>query len=173
MASQTSNRHNLKLVVNNVEAPVEAQTNLATKQLNLPFDNQNQIAIIPEPFFSETLLSLLVQEHRPRWFIDIRRSPRLDLIAGSRSQAFETFRSLDICYIALASLSTSSNLISDDLLWWFTPLQQHLREIGSSQGPYFLITEDNADIVEFYSQVERIFDSCLSDNENIEFLEYN
>lgn len=69
------------------------------------------VLIIERELFGDTFCGF-ANKFRPDFILDLRRSPRLDLLAGSRVKAFEFFNELDVKYLDVSGRA-GSDLIDE------------------------------------------------------------
>ena len=93
--------------------------------------------------FAELLSSL-----SPKWIIDARTTPRLDMLGGSRSNAFKLFDSNDAEYVDLFGQLGLATCRSADAnpASWAVVVGEIIRSSGKPFGP-FLILFDNTELL--------------------------
>lgn len=117
------------------------------EQLSLPYPDPFTVLIAHVENLKPENFLRIVGTLRPRWIIDARIAPRMDVVAGSRSYAFSLFHSHQIEYVDLfgkLGLSTSRSVEINPALW--VEKVGHL--IKSSRHPVgpFLVLFDRWDL---------------------------
>lgn len=130
-----------------------------TRNLNSRSGDRNQQLALPYPdpftaFFLDVngigvdrFVSLL-RSMGPKWIIDARATPRLDMLGGSRSYAFRFFDNLGAEYVDLfgrLGLATYRSVDANPASW----SDMVSRIVSSSARPFgpFLVLFDNADLL--------------------------
>ena len=131
------------------------------RQLELPLPDEKSAILIDARATSQEAFHSLLQEIVPKVLFDARVVPRLDLLAGSRQQAFQWFAENGSCYVDLFGRLdvTSLRSVTVNPAIWIDAFIDILKSKKDVEGPYVFIF-DNADIRD---AAERIVTKALED----------
>lgn len=176
MIEKNQHKAVLKLVVNNLveeDMQVDQETLTTPTQLNLFLNDEYHLVLIQEASINIDTFTDFLIEIKPRWIFDARPSPRLDILAGSRKEAFELFSEIDTNYISLYTrLKESIELSNEGSPWWIEPLATHFNKLGSFIGPSIFIADDNQIYDETVSHLETITPNIIPSNHSLEYIKY-
>ena len=162
----------LRLVKNELELKKESAQKENSPQLSFPFNGPNQIFIIhqSEISYQAEFIDFLTT-YSPKYFFDLRLAPRMDLIAGSRVQAFEKFNQLNIEYLDIcgrAGVPTQGDFLEK----CFSYFCEIFSKENPPAGPHLFIFDNDAYLKIFYEKLANFFDGIKSDDRKFMFSTY-
>lgn len=111
---------------------------------------------------SQRAFHAFLQEVAPKVLFDARVVPRLDLLAGSRQQAFQWFSESGCCYVDLfGRLNVASrHSVSVNPAMWIDACIDFLKSKKNRGGPYVFIFDDG----EILNAAEEMVTKALRDH---------
>ena len=122
----------------------DGPSNSEPRQLELSLPDDKSVIMIDAQAISQHAFHAFLQEIAPKLLFDARVVPRLDLLAGSRQQAFQWFSEHGCCYVDLfGRLDVASrHSVSINPAIWTDACIELLESKGSRGGPYVFIFDD-------------------------------
>ena len=114
------------------------------EQLTLSFSNQYSLFLFDVSDISQPDFLKLVADVQPRHIFDARPVPRLDVLAGSRTQAFQLFSKLNCSYVDLFGRLNIRSTVSASAnpALWVHKVPMIVGRGYQSLGPYVFIFDD-------------------------------
>ena len=131
-------------------------------QLELSLPDDKSAVMIDAQATSQHAFHAFLQQVAPELVFDARVVPRLDLLAGSRQQAFQWFSESGSCYVDLfGRLNVASrHSVSVNPAIWTDACIDFLKSKRNRGGPYVFIFDDS----EILNAAEEMVTQALRDH---------
>ena len=115
------------------------------EQLTLSFSDQYSLFLFDVSKSSQPDFLKLVADVQPRYIFDARPVPRLDVLAGSRTQAFQLFSKFNCSYVDLFGRLNIGSTVSASAnpALWVHEVPLIVARGHQSLGPYIFIFDDS------------------------------
>ena len=113
------------------------------KQLAFPYPETATVFLVLVPTLRSEDFARMLGDSTPRWIIDVRAVPRLDILATSRMSAFALFERMKANYVDLFGRLgiRSYRAAESNPAFWSGALVDILRK-SEKKGPYFFLFDD-------------------------------
>ncbi|WP_374652216.1 hypothetical protein [Dongia sp.] len=142
----------LKLVSSNTEADHEvsllahsAESKSAQGQLALPYHDAFSVLLLDVRRLNFGRFVDVLNSTRPNWIIDVRVTPRMDLLAGNRQHALKIFSSHNAEYVDLfgkLGLHSYQSAEANPALWSKT-IGEIVLNSRRPSGPFIVLFDDD------------------------------
>ncbi|MFN3828331.1 MAG: hypothetical protein ACK4NR_11995 [Micavibrio sp.] len=119
------------------------------EQLALPYLDPFTLLLVNVEGMQVDNFSNLLQSFEPRWVIDARATPRMDVLGGTRSYAFNLFQTYNVQYVDLfghLGLSTYRTVESNPIFFGDV-ISETFKKFKAVTGPFVMLF-DNLDLME-------------------------
>lgn len=115
------------------------------RQLSLPLPEPDVVIIMNVHDIRYGSFKNALNTIRPKWIFDIRATPRLDKIGGSRNIALKEFDSIGSHYVDLFGILGINNYkhVASNPFFWTPVVESFLRSSNDKFGPYFALLDDD------------------------------
>jgi hypothetical protein len=115
------------------------------EQMSLPYAQSDIILLLNTKKMRSQSFLFALGSVRPHWVFDLRYNPRLDVLAGSRLEAFRHFDDLDVHYIDVFGLMDSDERKQHvrRKRRFVTILRHYLSRVADNNGPYLALLDDD------------------------------
>jgi hypothetical protein len=113
-------------------------------QLGLPYEHVHCIVFVDAGRASSEQFFRLLRNLRPKWIVDVRPSPRFDVLLGSRQFAFQAFAELSAKYVDLfGELGIGKARVVDvNPGLWSGEIAERIKLSKTPDGPYLFLFDD-------------------------------
>lgn len=114
------------------------------EQLALPYTQSDVILLLNTKRMRPQSFLFALGSVRPHWVFDLRYNPRLDVLAGSRRDAFRYFDDLDARYIDVFGLMDAEERKQEirRKRRFVSILKKYLAHVKDNNGPYLALLDD-------------------------------
>ena len=135
---------------------VEKPSQPRERQLSFPYPEASTVFLVYTESVGKKEFARILGDYAPRWIIDVRAVPRLDIIATSRLSAFSLFERAKASYVDLFGRLgiRSYRAVESNPAFWGGALVELLKGV-EHKGPYLFLFDNE--------RLMRAADSVLPD----------